>query len=125
MDLYKEGKYIDLWSVPHVLSGVILAIIFNHLGMSFWLNFILSIIIMTWWEFFEEHVLNAREFLTNKIMDVVTGVIGFIIVYPFIIKYGFSVLFPYLLLIIYAFLMFNLAGFRAHLIRISKKKGKK
>lgn len=120
-DIWSEGKYIDMWSIPHVLSGVILAILFNSLGMGLGLNFILSTIIMTWWEFFEWRFMNVHEYITNKIMDVVTGIIGFMITYPLLIKYGFSIILPYFLFMIFAFLVLNFLGLQAHLKRIKKK----
>ena len=34
--LWTEGKYIDFWSIIHILSGILLGILLNLLGMNFW-----------------------------------------------------------------------------------------
>lgn len=120
IDIWAEGKYIDLWSIPHVLSGIILFMIFQYLGMGFWFNFILATIIMTWWEFFEEHFMNVNEYITNKIMDVVTGIIGWLVIYFLIVYYGVSKIFPYFLITVAIYLLLNFWGLSAHLNRVKK-----
>jgi hypothetical protein len=86
--IWQEGKYIDFWSIPHVIIGALLAWIFEFVGLNFYLNLGLSFGIMFGWEFFELYVLHAEEYLPNKVMDVVTGLIGFFIMYYFILVRG-------------------------------------
>ncbi|MFA6227121.1 MAG: hypothetical protein WC631_01395 [Candidatus Paceibacterota bacterium] len=120
-NLWKEGKYIDMWSVPHVLCGVIFAGILNWLGIGFLSNLILSTIIMIGWEFFELYVLNVHEYITNKIMDVVTGLIGFFIMYSSISRYGIKAMLPWLIVTIIIWLILNYWGFYAHKTRVDSE----
>ena len=118
--LWAEGKYVDLWTIPHILSGVIMAGSFYWLGFSFWPNIISSIILMIGWEFFELHFLGIHEHLSNKVMDVVTGIIGFFAMYGFIIKYSINKLTTPLSIIIIIFIFLNFWGYLAY----EKRSGK-
>ncbi len=112
--LWAEGRYVDLWTVPHILAGVILAAVFNWLGISFWLNLLLSSILIISWEFFELHFLNVHEHLSNKVMDVVTGWLGFFVMYIFIVKFGITAIIPYLVALTVFYLLLNAWGFLAY-----------
>lgn len=76
INLFDEGKYIDFWSIPHVLSGVLAFLGAKLLDVDLWLGFAISFVLMIAWEFFEDFV-EIHEFITNRVGDVVTGIIGF------------------------------------------------
>ena len=120
-NLWREGKYVDLWSIPHVLCGVIFVGIFCYFRIEFWSNLILSTLIMIGWEFFELYVLDVHEYLTNKIMDVVTGLFGFLVMYALILKFGILTMLPWLVAVIIIWLLLNYWGFKAHKTRVDSK----
>ena len=124
-DLWAEGKYIDFWTIPHLLTGIILVGLLNWLRIDFWPNFLISSIIIVGWEFFELHILNIHEHLTNTIMDVVTGIFGFLFMYGLIIKYSIDLIIPYLLALIVIYLLLNVWGLFAYYYRVKKIKYEK
>jgi len=118
--LWSEKKYIDTWSIPHLLAGVVLVGIFSWLGLSFWPNLILSLILITGWEFFELYILGIHEHFSNKVMDVILGIIGFFIMYALILKYNIYHMINELLFITIIFLFLNAWGFLAYKKRTGK-----
>jgi len=120
-NLWKEGKYIDLWTIPHILAGVVLCGFFNLFGIEFYLNLILSTLIMIGWEFFELYVLDVHEYITNKVTDVVTGVIGFFFTYELILKFSIKTMFPWIVAVTMIWLLLNYWGFKAHKTRVDSK----
>jgi len=112
--LWSEKKYIDTWSIPHLLAGVVLVGIFSWLGFSFWPNLILSFLLIIGWEFFELYILGIHEHYSNKVMDVILGIIGFFIMYAFILKYNIYHMINELLFITIVFLFLNAWGFLAY-----------
>jgi hypothetical protein len=96
-----------------VLSGALLMFIFNYIGMNILLNFILSIVIMTGWEFFELYFLGVKEHLPNKIMDVVTGILGFGVMLYFVSIYGLTSLWSSFWIILVVWLLLNFLGLYA------------
>jgi len=120
LDLWKEGKYVDLWTIPHVIFGGISMFIFSYLGLNLLLNFLISVFIMVFWEFFELYFLGVKEHLPNKVMDVVTGIIGFGIMYYLARTYELSSLWIYFWIMLVVWLALNLFGLYA-----SRKRNKK
>jgi hypothetical protein len=86
--IWQEGKYLDFWSIPHIIIGALLVWIFWFIGLNIYWNFIGSFFLILGWEFFELYVLDVHEHFPNKVFDVLTGVIGFFIMYYFIQKQG-------------------------------------
>lgn len=70
-----EQLYVDLWSIPHFLIGVIIAFIGSYFGISNKNSFIGAIVITTGWELLE-FAFNIEEFLTNRFTDVLFSLIG-------------------------------------------------
>ena len=78
MNIWNEGKYLDLWSLNHFLSGIVFAGWMFFFGLSIEKIFIVYFIIAVGWELYELlEKTRAQEYLGNKIMDVVTGIAGF------------------------------------------------
>jgi hypothetical protein len=78
--IWEEGECLDLWSLNHIFAGASLAGLFFILKIPFLISFIISLILMLSWEIYE--ILNLIiEKPCNKIMDIVTGVLGFVITY--------------------------------------------
>ena len=76
-DIWREGKWLDMWSVVHVLSGVSigLGLYFLHLGAvaSLALTFVSLVAYELW-----EAMVKIEEAPTNRCMDVVVGMVGFV-----------------------------------------------
>lgn len=76
-DMWREGKWLDMWSVVHVLSGISigLGLYFLHLGAlaSVALTFVSLVAYELW-----EAMVKIEEAPTNRSMDVVVGMAGFV-----------------------------------------------
>ncbi|HEY5924561.1 MAG TPA: hypothetical protein VIV11_22940 [Kofleriaceae bacterium] len=65
-----EGKYFDLWSIPHFTAGVLFALFGISLG---WL-----VAIATIWEVVEIYA-RSREYPANRVADVVLAAAGWLL----------------------------------------------
>ncbi|HEY5383462.1 MAG TPA: hypothetical protein VIJ88_02830 [Candidatus Paceibacterota bacterium] len=76
-DIWREGKWLDLWSVVHLLSGVSVGfgLYFLHLGVfaSVVIAFLAFVLYEMW-----EAIVKIEEEPTNRFMDVVVGMSGFL-----------------------------------------------
>jgi hypothetical protein len=77
MDIWKHGKYVDTWSVVHVLSGFLLAGIFYSTSYTLVQAFVSAFIALVAWEVFE-WVLKIIEPSMNVLVDLVVGMLGFL-----------------------------------------------
>lgn len=78
--IWKEGKYIDLWNIPHFLISLLAGFIFIYLHLTFLSSIVLIILLKTTWEIYE-HIYVTKEAIPNKIFDVLTGVLVIVSVY--------------------------------------------
>ena len=112
--IWQVRAYVDLWSVNHFLCGCLFGGASIFLKLGFWKSFSVSTLLMILWEIFE-HMLVMYEPLTNKIMDVVIGVAGFLAVwrlFPLINSFSRTVIF-FALAGVFVFL--EVWGFYVHL----------
>ena len=76
-DIWREGKWLDLWSVVHLLSGVSMGLIgsFFHFPIvpSLIIGFLLLVIYEMW-----EAIAQIEETPQNRVTDVVVGMISFV-----------------------------------------------
>jgi hypothetical protein len=79
-DLGREGRFLDLWSIPHLFGGVLLGL--------FGLGFVWIAILVVWWEGVE-HVSRVFEYTTNRITDCVIAVAGWALA-QYIVTGGFA-----------------------------------
>lgn len=49
--IWDEGKYLDFWSINHVLGGGVLAGISIYTGIHFLMGFIFSLSVLEYWVF--------------------------------------------------------------------------
>jgi len=75
---WQEARYLDLWSIVHLLSGMVLAMIISFFGFSFWFSVVVAFLLMVVWEFFESAI-GIGEHATNLFTDLVVGLIGYFI----------------------------------------------
>lgn len=83
-DIWKEGKWLDLWSVVHFLSGICVAftLALFHFGLN--ATIVIALLLLIAYEMFEV-IARIEETVTNRIMDVVVGMISFIPFFAFVI----------------------------------------
>ena len=83
MDVWrKEGKYVDLWSALHVLSGVMLGFLPRYFGFGMVATFLIVFLLLIIYEMFEV-IVKIEEFPTNRVTDVLFGMLGFTPAYLF------------------------------------------
>lgn len=81
-DIWREGKYADLWSVVHVLSGAIAGLFPLLVPLSFWPALFTATAFFIAWELVERYGGIAAEYWTNQVTDVLFGIAGFLATYP-------------------------------------------
>ena len=110
-----EQAYIDLWSIPHFIIGVIIAFGSVFLGISHLNGFIIAVVITIGWEIFE-YVFKIPELFTNRIMDILVALIGFGIVIWAIKHFDLSdkSIQVWLTIVIVIFLLTNIIGWLAY-----------
>jgi len=75
-DIWREGKWLDLWSVVHFLSGMSVAfgLTLFHFGSA--ASFIIALLLLVAYELWEALV-KIEETPQNRFMDVVVGMVSF------------------------------------------------
>lgn len=76
MDIWKHGKYIDLWSVAHITSGGLLGAGAYWIGFSFFEAFLYTALLLSLWEAYE-WVIGILENPENVALDIILGMAGF------------------------------------------------
>lgn len=111
-----ERAYIDLWSIPHFLFGIIGFYILYKAGFKKITSFALVFLFAVLWEMFEFFT-PVQEYFTNIVTDVVLALLGFIFII-FVRKFWKSSdnkLFKYS---IYLFVISCALGYLASFIRM-------
>ena len=75
-DIWKEGKYIDMWSIPHLLSGITLALVMHFLGFATVPTLMVAFLLFVTYEMFEI-IVKIEETRMNRVFDVVVGMVSF------------------------------------------------
>lgn len=98
-DIWREGKWLDLWSVVHLLSGASIGFTFHLLPFDARSSVIIVFLLLTGYEMWEK-IVQIEEALSNRVLDVVVGMTSFLPVYllltprlsltPFILAFGFT-----------------------------------
>ncbi len=106
-NIWKKGKYIDLWSLNHFVGGVLIARILFFFDLSFWPALSITFVVKMVWEIYEL-IRNIKESIENKVMDVIIGIFGFLIMYYLYIQVIFfsSTLFFVVIFVVWLFLNF-------------------
>ena len=108
---FREGKYIDMWTIVHFLVGVILGVILRYsTGFDFIGKFLIAAFLLILWEKIEPIIWPGwNETLENQVCDVIFGLIGFLIGY---LLDSIPLLSYLIFLLIYSFLMVKRKSFR-------------
>jgi hypothetical protein len=110
---WREHRYVDLWSINHILSGVVLGALLWPLGVSFGVSLIIAVVLFVGWEVVEI-LIGIKEHMPNMVMDVVCDLAGFFVTgyWYFVLGRPFS---PVTIGIwIAVFIAFNIWGFIAY-----------
>src|SRR3989344_1261963 len=75
-DIWREGDYLDLWSVPHFLSGIAVAFSLYFFGFATNAAFIIAFLVLVAYEMFEV-IAQIEETRWNRILDIVVGMASF------------------------------------------------
>jgi len=75
-DIWREGDYLDLWSVPHFLSGMAVAFTLFFTGFATNAAFIIAGLLLIAYEMFEV-IAKIEETRWNRVLDVVVGMTSF------------------------------------------------
>lgn len=121
VDIWKEGKYFDLWHVNHFLAGLLLANLTLFLKIELWIGFTFSLTLMLAWEVFEI-VKKIEETKFNRCFDVIFSVASFFLVIylnqNYLLTTGLNILFYFSLIL---WLILESWGYWAYKIRSRKE----
>ena len=76
-DTWREGKWLDLWSVVHLLSGASVGFSITWLGFGFPASTVIAFLLFVAYELWEAMV-KIHETPQNRSMDVVVGIVSFV-----------------------------------------------
>ena len=85
-DVWKEGEFLDLWHINHILAGCLLAFVSSYYKWPFLIGLLVTFILSLSWEVYEL-IKHIKESILNRILDIATTFAGF-----FIIHYVYNVL---------------------------------
>ncbi|MDQ5955692.1 MAG: hypothetical protein QG621_696 [Patescibacteria group bacterium] len=78
--MWREGAWLDLWSLVHLLSGVSFGLGISYLHFGALPSFLLVLVLLIAYELWEAMV-RIAEAPTNRLMDVMVGLLGYSIAY--------------------------------------------
>ena len=73
---WREGKFVDLWSLVHFLTGFTVGGAFIFLHVSPYVASAIAVALFAGWELFEP-LIKIHEKSTNHISDVIVDYVGF------------------------------------------------
>jgi hypothetical protein len=76
--VWREGKFVDLWSLVHFLTGIAVGGAFLFLHINSYIASAIAVGLFAGWEIFEP-LIKIHEQSTNHISDVIIDYIGFFI----------------------------------------------
>ncbi len=75
-DIWREGQWLDLWSVVHFLTGAAIGFFPRYLGVDAVPAFAIVFLLLVMYEMFEA-MAKIEETPSNRVMDVVVGMTSF------------------------------------------------
>ncbi len=76
-DIWREGEWLDLWSVVHFLSGISIGLVLYFLHFGSFASGTLALLSLISYEMWEAMV-RIEETPANRFMDVVVGMAGYL-----------------------------------------------
>ena len=77
---WSEVGAIDLWLIVHILWGAVIGLFLIKKGKKFFSSLIISAILIIGWEY-GEYLWGIDELWTNIGLDIIIGLVGFVIGY--------------------------------------------
>lgn len=112
-DIWREGKWLDLWSVVHFLSGISVGFSFYFLHFGSFASVVLALVSLTAYEMWEV-IVKIEETPTNRFMDVVTGMTSFLPTYFLLVpRLVFSQVIEVFALVLAVNVALSIVGWRA------------
>lgn len=100
-----DKNSFDVWSLPHFLSGVLIGLPSLWYGMDFMFSFCTLIIFSAIFEVVE--IINkVDEPLSNKLLDIILGIVAFLITYYYFLS--LSDLYQSIIFVLSAVLYFSI-----------------
>src|SRR3989344_7912925 len=75
-DMWREGEWLDLWSVVHFLSGMSVGFVIYLMRFDPLASVVIALLLFTTYEMWEAMV-HIKETPANRFMDVVVGMVSF------------------------------------------------
>lgn len=79
-DIWREGKWLDLWSVVHFFSGISIGFCARLVPLEPFAIVVIVTLLLVGYEMWEALV-HIQETFTNRVMDVVVGLVSFLPTY--------------------------------------------
>ncbi|MGC9602759.1 MAG: hypothetical protein ABSE76_03435 [Minisyncoccia bacterium] len=79
-DIWREGKWLDLWSVVHFLSGISIGLGFYVLHVGTVASPLLALTVLIAYEMWER-LMRMEETFANGCMDVIVGMFSFLLTF--------------------------------------------
>lgn len=111
--LWREHRYVDLWSINHILSGVVLGSLLWTFGMPLTYSAVFAIVLFVGWEI-GEVIYGINEHFSNIVMDVLFDIAGFAGAAYWYFVLGRPLSWTALSVWIAVFIVFNVWGFFAY-----------
>jgi hypothetical protein len=82
-DIWREGKWIDLWSIVHFLSGISFGLGIYFLKLGTISSIIIVLLLLVGYEMWEAMV-KIEETPQNRFMDIVVGMASFLPIFLYL-----------------------------------------
>lgn len=84
-DSFWHQPLIDLWTIPHVVFGMIPALAFAYAGANMLFGLVATTIIAILWEIGEVICgVSSDEVFSNKVSDVIVAMIGYCLIWALV-----------------------------------------
>ena len=111
--IWKNGKYLDLWSINHTLSGIVIAGPLYYFSISFVYSIVVALVLIVGWEIYEIYH-EIYETWQNKCTDIITGIIAFFCIWYLYPYWMFSIQFFIYIASLAIFLILEIWGYIAY-----------
>lgn len=113
---FSDGIYLDFWSVVHLLSGIILGLVFVLLNISLYSSLLLSLGLAALYEIWEIFM-DLSEDVQNVITDILLVVSGTYLLIVFLPNFSHSVSISILVFLILIQAVLVWVGWKSYLER--------
>ena len=112
MDIWQRGRYLDLWTLVHALSGYVTGNALISLGLAFKTSVVIATVLFIGWEILEYIFKNAESF-ANRLVDVLACFAGFVLA-VMLPRAGFDITNNFFLIITACWIILLISGFLAY-----------